>query len=46
MLTDAHRLDSYVKALKETITPDSAELDLGVSTGIFSVFCKPLIKTR
>ena len=37
MLTDEHRLDSYVNALKETITQDSIVLDLGAGTGIFSV---------
>ena len=37
MLTDEKRLDSYVKALKETITPDSVVLDLGAGTGIFSI---------
>ncbi len=37
MLTDENRLDAYVKALREIITPESIVLDLGAGTGIFSV---------
>jgi len=37
MLTDEQRLDAYVQALKEVITPESVVLDLGAGTGIFSI---------
>ncbi len=37
MLTDESRLDSYVGALKDLVTPDSVVLDLGAGTGVFSV---------
>lgn len=37
MLTDSARLDAYVGALTEIITPESVVLDLGAGTGVFSV---------
>lgn len=37
MLTDPLRLDGYVRALKEAVTPDSVVLDLGAGTGVFSI---------
>jgi len=39
MLTDSARLDAYVGALEEIVTPDSVVLDLGAGTGVFSVIC-------
>jgi type I protein arginine methyltransferase len=37
MLTDKSRLEAYVRALKDVITPESVVLDLGAGTGVFSI---------
>ena len=36
MVTDNVRMDAYLKALRQQITPDSVVVDLGTGTGIFA----------
>ncbi|HEY9300449.1 MAG TPA: 50S ribosomal protein L11 methyltransferase, partial [Phormidium sp.] len=37
MIADKGRMDAYVKALRQTVKPDSVVVDIGTGTGIFAL---------
>ena len=37
MIADTVRTEAYIRALRETITPDSVVVDIGTGTGIFAL---------
>ncbi|MGK7901699.1 MAG: 50S ribosomal protein L11 methyltransferase, partial [Hormoscilla sp.] len=37
MIADKGRMDAYVKALRQAVTPESVVLDIGTGTGIFAM---------
>ena len=37
MMTDRKRMDAYVQALRQAVTPNSVVLDIGTGTGIFAL---------
>jgi SAM-dependent methyltransferase len=42
MIADTTRIDSYVEALRRTVTPESLVLDIGAGTGIMSLIAAQL----